>query len=753
MGYTLMISEKPDAAKKIAYSLGENVEEFKVKRTRFYKFKKGSEEFYVIPAVGHLFGLKHSNGKKWTYPVFDNEWVPVFEANNKSNYTKQYYNNFKKYGKKAGKFIVCTDWDNEGSVIAYNILRFILKRKNADRMFFTTLTKEELNESFSNRKKSVDFGMINAGLARHKLDWMYGINLTRALTIALKKARGGFYLLSTGRVQGPTLKILVEKEEIIQKFVPKDYWSINLKWNKEYEAYYKKSKIFDKKLMDEVVCDCGKENKGIIKEVKVKKVKVNPPVPFNLTSLQNEAYKQFKYNPYKTQQLAQKLYINALISYPRTSSEKLPKKIKYEKIIKDLSKQSFYKKCCKKLLSKSGLKPVEGKKDDKAHTAIYPTGEKPGNLSVQEKNLYDLIVRRFFSVFGESGLKENKKVLIDVNGHDFKSRGSTILEKGWMEYYGKYAYTKELILPEIKEGDAVKISDFKSEKKQTLPPNRYSQAGIVNEMEKRGIGTKATRAGIVKTLIDRGYVHGESLKVTKLGTGVINALKEHCPRIISEDLTKKFEKQMDLISNEKESKEEVIVKAQDILIDISNEFKDNEKKIGEKLSKALEATWEEESNVGDKVGKCKNCGSELVIMYSKKNGREFVGCSNYPKCSTAYNLPLADYELTSEVCPTCNTPIILVGKNKYRTCLDRNCPERSAGTCPECGNNLRIMYSRRGSRFIGCSNFPKCKKLYGLPRKGDLKLRTEKCEKCDSPTIYLNDEVICLNKECGGKNG
>ncbi|MDD2679116.1 MAG: DNA topoisomerase I [Candidatus Nanoarchaeia archaeon] len=750
MNPVLMISEKPDAAQKIASALADKgtIIEEKINKTRYYWFKRDKKNYLVLPAVGHLFTLRDLEKGKWTYPVFDNEWVPVFEAEKSAYYAKQYYDNFADFSKKFSDVIVCTDYDNEGSVIAYNILRFILKRKTAKRMFFTTLTKEELNESFEEMKEDADKGMINAGLARHNLDWMYGVNLTRALTLALKKSRNGFYLLSTGRVQGPTLKILCEKEKEINDFVPKDYWSISAKWEKDYLAEYKEGRIFEKKVADKVFAECKNEKKGVVKDVKTTESAMLPPHPFSLTSLQSECYNQFKYNPYLTQQIAQKLYINALISYPRTSSEKLPEKIGFKKILEKLSKQDYYKKFCQELLALKSLKPNEGKKDDSAHTAIYPTGEFPKRLSIQEKNVYDLIVKRFLSTFKEPGVKESTKIIFDIKSHLFSSNGSVIIKKGWVEFYGKYYKPKDVILPKIKEGDFIKINEVLNEKKQTEPPNRYSHSGIVGEMEKRGIGTKATRAAIVKTLDDRGYISGESIKVTKLGIGVNAALKKYCPRIISEDLTKKFEENMELIAANKETKENVMIQAQEILIDISNEFKENEEKIGKKLSEALEESWKEQSNVGKKMGKCPKCSNDLVIMYSKKNGEEFIGCSKYPECETTYSVPKCEYESLEKNCKICKAPKVLISKNKYEFCLNNNCPSRVAGICPECKSNLRAMYSKRGSRFIGCGAFPKCKKLYPLPSKGEIEFTKKECKKCGSPLIIIDGAESCLNKEC-----
>ncbi len=750
MDYTLMISEKPDAAKKIAQALADKGTflEDKNGKAKYFWFKRDGKSYLVLPAVGHLFTLRDLEKGKWTYPVFENEWIPTFEADKSAYYSRPYYDNFVNFSKKFSDVIVCTDYDNEGSVIAYNILRFILKRKNAKRMLFTTLTKEELVESFEKAKEDSDKGMVNAGLARHHMDWMYGVNITRALTLALKSARKGFHLISTGRVQGPTLNILCEREYEIMAFVPKEYWQIKLNWNNDYEADYKDGRIFDKKTADKIYDDCKSKKKGIVKDVKRSELAVMPPNPFSLSTLQSECYTQFKYNPYLTQQIAQKLYTGALISYPRTSSEKLPEKIGFKKILEQLRQQAFYKRFCDELLGLKELKPNEGKKDDLAHTAIYPTGEAPKRLSIQEKNVYDLIVKRFLSTFKEPAVKENMKVLLDVNSHEFVSSGSIIIKKGWIDFYGKYYRSKELQLPDVKAKEDVIISNVSNEKKLTEPPNRYSQSGIVSEMEKRGIGTKATRASIVKTLNDRGYIIDESIKVTKLGLGVNEALKKYCPRIISEELTKKFEEQADLIEDNKETKENVIIQAQEILIDISNDFKKSEKLIGETLSQALEESWKEQSNVGKKMGICPKCGNDLVIMYSKKNGQEFIGCSKYPECDTTYSLPKTEYEALGNNCKDCKAPKVLIGKKKFEACLNNNCPSRVAGICPKCGRNLRVMYSKRGSRFIGCSGFPKCNNLYSLPSKGEVKLINKACQKCKGPLVSIDGIDTCLNKEC-----
>ena len=223
---TLIISEKPNAAERIATALSNgNVKKEKNGKAVWFEINRNGEKILVVPAVGHLFTLKQKGDDGWIYPVFETEWAPSFEVNKSSAFSKIYFNNFKRLSKLANKFVVATDYDYEGSVIGYNILRFICGTEDAKRMKFSTLTPDELRESYEN-VMDLDFPQINVGIARHKLDWLYGINISRALTLAIKKHKNYFKVLSTGRVQGPTLKIISKKEEEIEKFVPEKYWEM-----------------------------------------------------------------------------------------------------------------------------------------------------------------------------------------------------------------------------------------------------------------------------------------------------------------------------------------------------------------------------------------------------------------------------------------------------------------------------------------------------------------------------------------------
>ena len=265
--------------------------------------------------------------------------------------------------------------------------------------------------------------MINAGLARHILDWYYGINTSKAMTDSLKKASGRYVTLSAGRVQTPTLKFLLEREKEICQFVSEPYWILFIEFKKDgitVKASYQKE-FFDESEALSIFKDI-KNKSALVKEISKKEKRINPPHPFDLGTLQKESYKNFGFLPKRTQDIAQSLYEAGLISYPRTSSQKYPPSLNLRGIMEKLKNIENYSSDCAELL-KTPLKPTEGKKDDPAHPAIHPTGEIPKKLTEDQAKLYDLVVRRFLAVFAKPYVYESISVEIDVNGHSFFSSG------------------------------------------------------------------------------------------------------------------------------------------------------------------------------------------------------------------------------------------------------------------------------------------------------------------------------------------
>ncbi|MDP3881696.1 MAG: DNA topoisomerase [Nanoarchaeota archaeon] len=701
----LIITEKPQAAQKIASALGD-FRKYSEEGVSYYEVNKEGRTVYVASAVGHLFGLTYKKGQKG-WPIFELEWQPSFNKKGAA-FTRKYYNLLKKLASKSSGFIIATDFDIEGEVIGWNVLRFICKQTTAKRMKFSTLTAPELKKAFENPMAELAWGNAYAGETRHILDWLYGINLSRALMSAIKKT-GSFRLLSIGRVQGPALKIIVDREREIQKFKPVPYWQVfasaqNLEFKHPRDIFNKNNlEIF-------------KTIKEALAETKKSEEKIQPPHPFDLTTLQREAYRFYKINPSETLSIAQKLYLDGIISYPRTSSQKIPEAIEPKKIIKSLLKHFPEAKFCTR------DKPIEGKKSDPAHPSIYPTGEYK-ELAEREGKIYTLIVKRFLSAFAQDAITANKRIVLtalDKKGSPLKTiiteevdnenssedeeekanekevkqkeytltfttSAQALIEKGWMQIYPHKIEESEL--PDI--NGKVKIEKIRFEEKETQPPNRYTPASLVSILEKKNLGTKSTRSMIVETLFDRGYLDGQSIKATPLGIRLIESLEKYSSIIIDENLTRKLENEMEQIQNSSgkevnlEGKEkEIIDAAKKIIMDISKEFKVNELKIGQELLKGLEIlrAEQQESNTLMPCPTCKK--GNLRIMYSKKSRRYFVACSAYPECTQTYSLPPnALIKKSEKICEADNFPKLLAirkAKRPWEFCFNPNCPIEKA---------------------------------------------------------------------------
>jgi len=464
--------------------------------------------------------------------------------------------------------------------------------------------------------------------------------------------------------------------------VPTPYWSIKaalLIGGAVFEAEYEKNVIKIKEEADTVVNACKGKN-GEIESRETKKFQQMPPLPFDLGSLQSEAYRLFRYTPMRTSKIAQRLYLDALISYPRTSSQKLPPAIGYETILKKLGKTREYHALAAELLAKPELKPNEGKMEDPAHPAIYPTGNLPERaLDSAEKNVLNLVVKRFMATFGEPAAQQTVKVTVNINGQLFHLRGRQTLEEGWLCYYKPYVRSEDASLPPMEKGQKISVKRVILEDKFTQPPPRYNPSSLLKKMEREEIGTKATRAGIIQTLYDRKYIYEERIMVTDLGFKVIDVLKKYCPTVVSPELTRKLEEKMSEIQQRKETKENVLLNAIEILKPVTEKLKEKEKVIGAQLTQALKNSELDEKTIGT----CPTChDGKLVIVHSRKTGKRFAGCTNYfeGKCKTAFPLPQrGSVKPTGNVCKSCGSPTVRVwmrGKRPWNLCLNPKCQSK-----------------------------------------------------------------------------
>lgn len=726
MTYELIICEKPNAALKIANAIADKfVKKYSYGTVSYYELTCHERNIIVASAVGHLYTLAEKDKKAWTYPIFGMEWVPTAKVNKNAVFTTKYLTILKKLAKDADSFTIATDFDVEGEVIGYNVLRFICKKKDANRMKFSTLTKDDLIKSYEHKNKTLEWGQVNAGITRHEMDWIYGINLSRALTLSIKKASGRFKLLSSGRVQGPALKILVDREKKISEFKSEPYWQLQFNGKvgkKSFLAIHEKDKIFDKKEAETIYAKIKDEKKAKVESVKNVQTRIAPPIPFDLTSLQLEAYKCLKISPKYTLDIAQVLYTEGAISYPRTSSQKLPKEIDYKKILNHLKKQSNVSKEVTYVLTKTKLIPNEGKKTDPAHPAIYPTGEIFESNDEKINLLYELIVRRFLSVFGEPAIRDSMNVELGVKDEPFLAKGIRTFEPGWFDLYGRFVMIKDEELPPLKKNQIVNFDKIENLEKETLPPKRYTAASIIKELEKRNLGTKATRAQIIENLYSRGYLNEKSIQATELGIEVCTILEKYCPDILDEKLTRHFEEEIDDIRENKKTTDSVIKEVKITLTKILNHFKKNELKIGKELDKADRET----RNILTFVGKCPNCNGDLKIRKGKFGN--FIACDKYPGCKTTFSLPSALVKPTGEKCETCGIPLVFIIKKRgaQKICIDPKCKSKFSEDktklkeleciesgkiikkCPVCESNLVVRRSIYGA-FLGCKGYPKCR--------------------------------------------
>ncbi len=729
------------------------------------------QDYIICHALGHLYGLSDSNkGNKKVFPILYPTWLPLSVLKSKGPSSKflafkieKILREISDISKNAAGFIHACDYDQEGEVIGYNILEHACHNKYSisKRAKFSSLTDEEIIQSFNNLL-SPNEKLKDAGTSRHMIDFIYGINLSRALTNSVNKKdsvgenKKGYHQLSIGRVQGPTLAFVVEMEEEIKSHIFEPYWNVIADFQKNTQIiktnYYPQR--IDSKLTAENIINSCKNQLGKVTDINIQKTSIKPPIPFNLGDLQKEAYRIFRFTPSYTLSIAEKLYLAALISYPRTSSQKLPPSINYEKIIKAVSNMDnnlhqnssygnkktksilAYSEISLKLLANKVLKPNEGKETDPAHPAIYPTGQKPKrNLEDSELKLLDLIIRRFFSSFGEAASSSQISVTITVKDkYTFRSEEKKIIFEGWIEFYRPYFDLSGFVVLDslsfLKRNDILENVKIALLEKYTQPPPRYNQSTLLQKMEREKIGTKATRSEIISTLFKRNYITNfipsdtsnqsvtkdsripsesasnsnvqkeqlikaeytgiqkSGLRPTEIGIALLNSMKQYIPNIVSTNLTREMETQLEQIESGNTTSVQVVDKARNQIKQAIQSFNLNETKIGQEISSALEVNktaslWRKPITIVT-LGTCPICKSgNLVVKKAIKSKKRFAGCTNYAsvKCLATSPLPQKGIiKSNGKKCEKCSWPVISASGNnqgkryQWEFCINSKCP-------------------------------------------------------------------------------
>ncbi|WNY23095.1 DNA topoisomerase 1 [Methanimicrococcus hongohii] len=632
----LIITEKDTAAKRIAAILSEN----KVKKVRYpklgietYEFNYKDEPTVVMGLSGHVVGIDFPNEynnwqKNSARDLIDAEIIPI--STNKKIVTA-----LKVIGKKADHVTIATDYDREGELIgveALTLVQSVNPDVKFDRALYSAITPKDITHAFDNLT-TVNFDLADAGHAREVIDLVWGAALTRY--ISLCAGRLGKLFLSVGRVQSPTLALIVEREKEREAFIPVQYWEIEAaletKSKESFIAEYHTNRIFEKEIADRVYSNVIVGNDAKIKAIEAKKRKEKPPIPFNTTEFYVAA-NAVGISVNNAKRMYQTLYEAGFLSYPRTDSTIYPESLELRSLIEMFVGTEFdqYAKALLKIADKDGLKPTQGKKEDPAHPPIHPVAPaKRSDMKEDEWKIYELVVRRFFATFAGEAEWDTMKVEIDINSEDFKSNGSRLVEEGWRWYY-PYNKPEDRVLPHLEEGDLLKITSKELFDKETQPPSRYGQGRLIRVMDDMGIGTKATRADIINKLVSRYYVHGNPLQPTNMAYSVIDTLEEYAPTIVKPDMTKQLEADMDKISEGAISESDVLKESREMLNSIFDELEKNHEEIGKSLQSGLR-----EDKI---VGKCQSCGSDLSIRKSKKGAR-FIGCNGYPECSFSLPVP------------------------------------------------------------------------------------------------------------------
>jgi DNA topoisomerase I len=545
-------------------------------------------------------------------------------------------------------------------------------------MKFSTMTEKELSEAYKHLAPALDLGLAEAGKCRHELDWLYGINLSRLLTESVVKNRAGYATLSTGRVQGPTLKFVVEREDEIGGHVPIPFWTIDASIKhdgKPYSLEYEKEKVQTLAEAERIVHDCTGSMLGVT-EIESNETQQNPPFPFDLSTLQSEAYRHFGYTPSRTLSIAEHLYLDALISYPRTSSQKLPPDIGYETILQGLSRRNDYRWLVSKLI-KGSLRPNQGWKDDPAHPAIYPTGELPNKaLGYQEEKVFDLISRRFMATVAKPSTRLSSRMILQTGPYRFFLHGSRIVEPGWTEYYRPYVKDEDQEIPSLEKGGKVPMDSIRSLEKFTQPVPRYNPGSLLRKMEDENLGTKATRADIIEILYRRGYVKDQRMQATPLAVKVIGLLDKYCRLITDSGFTSHLEEMMDEIQVGKTTRRLVLLEALEHLRPVMLDLVQREEELGQSLGdtvtaqRVMEVTFETP---------CPECGSKLKIVRSRKTGKRFIGHAGpwdgTKKCNFSAPLPqFGTISILARRCPTCTFQMVQA----------RSPGRRPLVSCPRC---------------------------------------------------------------------
>jgi DNA topoisomerase-1 len=715
----LIVTEKNNSAKKIAEILsGGTASEGASYKTPFYTWSDDAGDHMTIGLKGHVlnpaFPETYNNWQE-TNPrdLIDAELI-------KEPTDKNVVRALKKVAKDADDIVIATDYDREGELIGLEALQEVVESNpelatsvNGDfadvkRARYSALTKDEIQGAFDNLDV-LSMPLANAGAARQDMDLIWGATLTRSVSMATRRFGSNF--LSVGRVQSPTLGLIVQRELERRAHEPEPFWEVTAKFahpDGEFVAEHTTDKFWD-----EAEAKAAVENSkspGTVKEISAKKNTRKPPTPLNTTAFTTDVSSRLGITPSRAMRIAEDLYMDGYISYPRTDNTVYPKSLETKELVKQLVAVDDFK-AADFLMDGRSLEATRGKKETTDHPPIYPTqAVNPKRLEARSeahRRVYELVARRFLATFSPPMVSESTRANIvtakgraDAEaGETYFVRGSVVLDPGFAAIY-TYARSADTEIPKLEEGQELDLEGVELEGKETPPPPRISQGKLIEMMEERGLGTKATRADIIQKLYDRGYVFGNPPEPSETGIAMSKAFEHYVPRMATPDMTAEMEAEMDQIAAGEMTKDQVLKDSRDMLRSAFDEMGDDVKTEDEeakwrKFAREVWAGMDQDRILGpcivcEEAGRKQEDGSPnmLRIIKARKSGKRFVGCQGWDgdnpdspdSCDQTFPLPQRVRGLykIEEVCSVCGrTPRLQVipwRGRPWKLCLNDECP-------------------------------------------------------------------------------
>ncbi len=705
----LIITEKNNSATKIADILSagsaKDSASFKVP---FYTWSDAEGEHMTVGLKGHVMGVafpdEYSNWQQTDlHDLIDAELIP--EPTDK-NVVKA----IRKLAEGADEVVIATDYDREGELIGLEALQQVLEsnpavvgsnteadgiagflsseRPPVKRARYSALTKDEIERAF-NELDDLSYDLAYAGATRQDIDLIWGATLTRAVSLATRRFGSNF--LSVGRVQSPTLGLVVERELERRAHVPKPFWEVFARFEHpdgSFEAHHSTDKFWDEKEAEAALA--GTKNPGVVKEVSARRSSRKPPTPLNTTAFTTDASSRLGITPASAMRLAEDLYMDGFISYPRTDNTVYPPSLNTRELVQQMVRIPEFEAGA--FVLDGPMQATRGKKETTDHPPIHPTQAVHPNAlgDGPKRRVYELVVRRFIATFGPPMVSESTRADIAAGSESYFVRGSVVIDPGYARIY-TYARSSDNEIPKLEEGQELALDGEPwSVGKETQPPSRISQGKLIELMEERGLGTKATRADIIQKLYDRGYVFNNPPEPSETGIAMYKAFKEHVPRMATPEMTAELERDMDLIAAGETSKDDVLRISREMLHGTTTDMQGK----SEDLAKVIWAGMDEDKFLGpclvcQEAGRAHEDGSpNRLRVIDLKGGKRFWGCEGYDRddpeaadsCRNSGPLPGRGYELwrLEESCSVCEKAPRLTVKGfrgrPWKLCLNDDCP-------------------------------------------------------------------------------